>query len=77
MCKTGAGGRELMEQEGEWPTVLPDVGRDALERHDGAGARLLGDASLLNVDDVHDDAALEHLGHASLDGEGSSGGRHL
>ena len=38
-----------------------DVGRDALECHDGAGARLLGDACLLGRGDVHDDAALEHL----------------
>jgi hypothetical protein len=35
--------------------------RDALERHDGDGASLLGDARLLDVDDVHDDATLEHL----------------
>ena len=38
-----------------------DVGRDALESHDGAGACLLGDACLLGRGDVHDDAALEHL----------------
>ena len=38
-----------------------DVGRDALECHDGAGACLLGDACLLGRGDVHDDAALEHL----------------
>ena len=38
-----------------------DVGRDALECHDGAGARLFGDACLLGRGDVHDDAALEHL----------------
>jgi hypothetical protein len=41
--------------------VLADVGGDALERHDGDGASLLGDARLLDVDDVHDDATLEHL----------------
>ena len=38
-----------------------DVCRNALECHDGAGARLLGDACLLGCGDVHDDAALEHL----------------
>ena len=38
-----------------------DVGRDALECHDGAGACFLGDACLLGRGDVHDDAALEHL----------------
>ena len=49
-----------------------DVGRDALERHDGDGAGILGDLGLLGRDDVHDDAALEHLGEALL---GRPGGR--
>ena len=31
------------------------------------GARVLGDHGLLGVDDVHDDAALEHLGETALD----------
>ena len=39
-----------------------DVGGDTLERHDGAGAGGLGDLRLLRRRDVHDDAALEHLG---------------
>jgi hypothetical protein len=66
-----------------------DIGGDTLQRHDGAGSGLLGDAGLwrglsvaglrwncrvgelgggrrethlLCVDDVHDDAALEHTG---------------
>ena len=47
--------------------VAADVGRDALERHHRAGARVLRDPRLLGVDDVHDDAALEHLGEARLD----------
>ena len=38
-----------------------DVGRDALEGHDGAGAGFFGDAGLGGVDDVHDDAAFEHF----------------
>ena len=46
-----------------------DLGRDALQRHHGAGAGLLGDLRLLRRDDVHDDAALEHLGQALLDGK--------
>jgi hypothetical protein len=46
------------------PAFLADVGRDALKRHHRAGARLLGDAGLLGVGDVHDDAALEHLRQA-------------
>ena len=31
------------------------------------GSGVLGDLGLLGVDDVHDDAALEHLGEAALD----------
>ena len=49
--------------------VTADVGRHALERHHRGGARRLGDLRLLGVDDVHDDAALEHLGEAGLDPE--------
>jgi hypothetical protein len=45
----------------------PDVGRDPLQRHHRGGARVLGDARLLAVDDVHDHAALEHLREAGLD----------
>ena len=41
-----------------------DVGRNALERHHRAGAGGLGDPRLLGGDDVHDHAALEHLGEA-------------
>ena len=52
-----------------------DVGRHALERHHGDGAGVLGDPGLLGGDDVHDDAALEHLGEAALDGEGARGAR--
>ena len=39
-----------------------DVRRDAFERHNGAGARRLRDFRLLGRGDVHDHAALEHLG---------------
>ena len=49
--------------------VAADVGGHALERHDRGGAGVLGDLGLLGVDDVHDDAALEHLGQAGLDAE--------
>ena len=48
-----------------------DVGGDALEGHDGHGARVLGNLRLLGGDDVHDDAALEHLGHATLNLRGA------
>ena len=49
--------------------VAADVGRDALERHHRGGTGVLGDLRLLGVDDVHDHAALEHLGQAGLDAE--------
>jgi hypothetical protein len=45
---------------------LADVGRHALERHDGDRTGVLGDLGLVGGDDVHDDAALEHLGEALL-----------
>ena len=54
-----------------------NVRRDALESHDGDGTRVLGDTSLLRCDDVHDDAALEHIRHAALDGEGAGAGSGL
>ena len=46
--------------------VLADVGRHALERHHGDRAGVLGDLRLLGIGDVHNDAALEHLGQADL-----------
>src|SRR5829696_1129657 len=52
------------------PAVGPYVRGHTLEGHDGHGPRLLGDPGLLGVDDVHDDPALEHLGHPALDPEG-------
>ena len=48
-------------------TCGTDIGRDALECHDGAGARLFGDACLLGRGDVHDDAALEHLRELAIE----------
>src|SRR3972149_2685102 len=45
-----------------------DGGGNALQGHDGAGAGLLRDPGVLRRDDVHDDAALQHLGKAALDG---------
>ena len=50
-----------------------DVGGHPLQRHDGDGAGVLGDLGLLRGDDVHDDAALELLGHAALDALGAGG----
>src|SRR5437879_2611245 len=45
----------------------PDVGRNPFQCHDGDGPGLLGDAGLIRRGDVHDDAALQHLGQAALD----------
>jgi hypothetical protein len=45
---------------------------DPLKSHDGDGAGVLGDLGLLGGDDVHDDAALEHLGHPPLDSGGTT-----
>ena len=53
------------------PPCGADVGRHPLERHDRDRAGVLGDLGLLGGDDVHDDAALEHLGHAALDAGGA------
>ena len=49
--------------------VAADVGRNALERHDGDRAGVLGNPGLLGRDDVHDHAALEHLRKAPFDPE--------
>ena len=49
--------------------VPADVGRDALQRHHRAGARLLRDPRLLGRDHVHDHAAFQHLGEARLQSE--------
>ncbi|CAN5580651.1 hypothetical protein BH20ACT17_BH20ACT17_19390 [soil metagenome] len=47
--------------------VTANVGRHALQRHHGDRTRGLGDTRLLGVDDIHDDAALEHLRQPGLD----------
>ena len=46
-----------------------DLGGHALERHDGNSAGFLGDDGLLNIDDVHDDAAFEHLRQAGFEAQ--------
>jgi hypothetical protein len=46
----------------------------ALECHHRDGTGILGDFGLIGGDDVHDDAALEHLGHAALDARGAGRG---
>ena len=53
------------------PALGADIGRHPLQRHHRDGAGALGDTGLLRRDDVHDHAALEHLGHAALDPRGS------
>ena len=53
--------------------VGADVGGNPLERHHRARPGVLGDAGVLGRDDVHDHAALEHLGEAALDRERARG----
>ncbi len=55
--------------------LCADHGGNTLERHDSYCAGLLGDDGLVDVHDVHDDAAFEHLGKAGLEAEpgGSEG----
>lgn len=48
-----------------------DVCGHALEGHHGNSAGLLGNAGLLHVGNVHDNATLKHLGEPGLNGEGS------
>ena len=52
-------------------TLGADVRGHAFQRHYRHRTGSLGDARLLRVDDVHDHAALEHLGHPALDSRGS------
>ena len=48
-------------------TFFSNIGGNAFERHDGDGAGFLGDARLFGIDDVHDDAAFEHLREVCVD----------
>ena len=45
----------------------PDVRRHALKRHDRYRACLLGYPCMLSIDDIHDDAAFEHLRQARFE----------
>ena len=47
--------------------LCADIGRYTLKSHYGDRTSILSDLRLLNVDDIHDDAAFEHLSHTSLD----------
>ncbi len=51
--------------------VAADVGGHALERHHRDRAGVLGDLRLLGVDDVHDDAAAQHLRETPLHAGGT------
>ena len=50
-------------------SLRPDVGRNPLEGHHGAGPGVLGDLRLVRRGDVHDHAPLEHLGESRLEAE--------
>ena len=45
-----------------------DVGGDALECHDRAGAGGFGNARLFGRSDIHDNAAFQHLGELPVEG---------
>src|SRR5207248_2981724 len=49
--------------------LFADIGGHALQRHHGCRAGIFGDLGLLHVSDVHNDAALEHLGQTDLQTE--------
>ena len=70
----GDGGDDLLDELGVGhagdAAFGADHGGNALQRHDGDGAGFFGDAGLLDVHDVHDDAALEHFGEAELEAQG-------
>ena len=71
--RDGDGGHDLANEFGVGhagdAALGADHGGNALQRHDGDGPGLLGDARLLDVHHVHDDSALEHLGEAELEAE--------
>ena len=74
--RNGRDGHDLLDELGAGhagdAAFGTDHGGNALERHDGDGSGLFGDAGLRDVHDVHDDAALEHLGQAGLEPEACS-----
>ena len=49
-----------------YAAIFADVRRDALQRHDGRRAGVFRYLGLLDIGDVHDDAALQHLRQADL-----------
>src|SRR6202000_3327675 len=66
--RDGHGSHDLFDELGISHTGNAAFGADhgghALQSHDRDGASLFSDAGLLDVHDVHNDAALEHLGEA-------------
>ena len=52
-------------------TLNTDIGRNAFERHDSTCTSFLGDTSLLRVDDVHNNATLQHLSKTRLNTKGA------
>ena len=48
-------------------TFGANIRGNPLERHHGNGAGVLGDFGLFGRDDVHNDAAFEHVGKSALD----------
>jgi hypothetical protein len=55
--------------------LFADVGGDAFQRHHGDRAGFLGDQRLFDRGDIHNDAALEHLGELAVEAEAFGLGR--
>ena len=53
------------------PTLGANIRRDPLQRHYRNGTGILGNLRLFYVHNIHDDAALEHVGHPALDPAGT------
>ena len=79
--RDGHGGHDPLDHRGVAhacdATCGADVRWHALEGHHGDGAGVLGDSGVLRGDDVHDDAALEHLGEPLLGGPGGCLDAHV
>ena len=53
-------------------TVRANIRRNAFQRHDRNCPGIFGNFRLFRGNDVHDDAAFEHLCQAALQGDGAS-----
>ena len=74
MAEMLKGGVIMDVVDAEQAKIAEDAGAVAvmaLERHHSYRASILGDFCLFGVDNIHDDAALKHFGHTSLNARGA------